>query len=386
MPIKENAANRLERRNFNRIIVCVLFYCHAVERSSAAEMPHECAYRSLEAEAPENAVLFCKIRTISSLEHLLQNISRTHFDELISLHVQCSEILFFESTLTARADKSSGKSTNLSKLRDLVIDKCKIRQIPARAFENFKDLKRLHVTTHNSEWSAMTMELHEHAFSGAIFYAFRYDVSDWLYTKYGVPLFKEQSCPNVDILDGNPNHIDLNKVIFIKIVDNNQINDDLGFLLDKFKNISWNDPRFWDRFVALLNSTDTIITVKGSEKSVFKKSLRHTPTLRYTTMPVSNDTCSKPSFTNSLQYNKRNDGDSSQNESSPSSDNNTYGEGNNSNNSYMSIENRTCPRFNYDLRLSPSSGHVYSRVEDISPSASRSITGSSSAKGRTYFV
>ncbi|CAK1585527.1 unnamed protein product [Parnassius mnemosyne] len=311
----------------------------------------------------------------------------------------------------------------------------------------------------------------------AIFYAFRYDVSDWLYTKYGVPLFKEQSCPNVDhMLEGNPNHMydyyvicntkdtqfiyhnimseiefrkmtakklsmnestlniltldsfskssrltkrllvilttnficndlcdihfknmfysylkslnrsDLNKVIFIKIVDNNQINDELGFLIDKFKNISWNDPRFWDRFIALLNSTDTIITVKGSEKNVFKKSLRHTPTLRYTTMPVSNDTCSKPNFTNSLQYCKRNDGESSQNESSPSSDNNTYGEGNNSNNSYMSIDNRPCSRFNCDLRLSPSSGHVYSRVEDISPTTSRSVAGSCLAKGRTYFV
>lgn len=312
---------------------------------------------------------------------------------------------------------------------------------------------------------------------GAIFYAFRYEVSDWLYTKYGVPLFKEQSCPEVDhVLEGNPNHMydyyvicntkdtnfvyhnimseiefrkmsykklsmnepslniltldsfskssklskrliivlttnficndlcdihfknifytylkslnrsDLNKVIFIKIVDNNQINDDLCFVLDKFKNISWNDTRFWDRFISLLNSTDTIITVKGSEKNVFKKSLRQTPTLRYTTMPVSNDTCSKQNFTNSLQYCKRNDGESSQTESSPSSDNNTYGEGNNSNNSYMSIENRTCPRFNYDLRLSPSSGHVYSRVEDISPTVPRSMTGGASAKGRTYFV
>ncbi|XP_038214173.1 toll-like receptor 6 [Zerene cesonia] len=311
---------------------------------------------------------------------------------------------------------------------------------------------------------------------GAIFYAFRYDVSDWLYTKYGVPLFKEQTCPNVEhILEGHSNHMyeyyvicntkdtsfvhhnimseiefrkmsarrlsmneatlniltldsfskcsklskrllivlttnficndlcdihfknmfysylkslnrsEINKIIFIKIVDNNQINDELGFVLDKFKNISWNDPRFWDKFVALLNSTDTIITVKGSEKSVFKKSLRKTPTLRYTTMPVSNDSCSKQNFTNSLQFSKRNQDESSHNESSPSSDN-MYGEGNNSNNSYMSIDNRTCPRFNYELRKSPSSGHVYSRVEDISPTIPRSITSNTSANGRTYYV
>ncbi|CAH2210301.1 toll-like receptor 6 [Pararge aegeria] len=310
---------------------------------------------------------------------------------------------------------------------------------------------------------------------GAIFYAFRYDVSDWLYTNYGVPLFKEQSCPNVDhVLEGNSNHMyeyyvicntkdtqfiyhnimseiefrkmsskkftinesslniltldsfskssklskrllivlttnficndlcdfhfknmfysylkslnrsDMNKIIFVKIVDNNQINDELCFVLDKFKNISWNDPRFWDKFIALLNSTDTIITVKSTERNVFKKSLRQTPTLRYTTMPVTNDSCSKKTFSNSLQYCKRNDGETSQNESSPSSDN-TYGEGNNSNNSYMSIDNRTCPRFNYDLRLSPSSGHVYSRVEDISPTVPRSIANTT-AKGRTYFV
>ncbi|XP_032516631.2 toll-like receptor 6 [Danaus plexippus] len=310
---------------------------------------------------------------------------------------------------------------------------------------------------------------------GAVFYAFRFEVSDWLYTNFGIPLFKEQSCPNVEhVIDGNPNHMhdyyvicntkdtqfiynnilseiefrkmsakkltinestlniltldsfskssklskrllivlttnficndlcdfhfknmfysflkslnrsDLNKVLFIKIVDNNQINDELCFVLDKFKNLSWNDPRFWDRFVTLLNSTDTIITVKSSGRSVFKKSLRQTPTLRYTTMPVTNDSCTLQNFSNSLQYCKRNDGATSQNESSPSSDN-TYGEGNNSNNSYMSIDNRTCPRFNYDLRLSPSSGHVYSRVEDISPTVPRSNTNTV-AKGRTYFV
>ncbi|XP_063535089.1 toll-like receptor 6 [Cydia strobilella] len=309
---------------------------------------------------------------------------------------------------------------------------------------------------------------------GAIFYAFRYEVSDWFYTKYGVPLFKEQSCPDVDHVLDNPNHMydyyvicntkdnmfvnnnimseleyrkmiskkpirnesplniltidsfskssklskrliivittnficgdlcdihfknifysylkslnrsDVNKVIFIKLVDNNQINDELCFVLDKFKNVSWGDPRFWDRFIALLNSTDTIITVKGSEQSMFKKS-RQTPMLRYTTMPVTNDSCSKQNFTNSLQYCKRTDGESSNNESSPSSDN-TYGEGENSNNSYMSIDNRTCPRFNYDLRLSPGAGHVYSRVEDISPTVPRSIAASASGKGRTYFV
>lgn len=312
---------------------------------------------------------------------------------------------------------------------------------------------------------------------GAIFYAFRYEVSDWLYTKYGVPLFKEQSCPNVDhVLEGNPNHMydyyvicntkdnnfvynnimseiefrkmtfkklsaseaslniltldsfskssklskrlvivltanficndlcdmrfkniffsylkslnrnDMYKVIFITVMENSQISDDLCYIIDKYKNVSWNDPRFWDKFIVLLNSTDTIITVKGSDKNVFKKSLRQTPTLRYTTMPVSNDTCSKQNFTNSLQYCKRSDGDSSQNENSPSSDNNTYGEVNNSNNSYMSIDNRSCPRFNYDLRLSPGSGHVYSRVEDISPTVQHSITGNTSNKGRTYFV
>lgn len=313
---------------------------------------------------------------------------------------------------------------------------------------------------------------------GAVFYAFRYDVSDWFYTKYGVPLFKEQSCPTVDhVLEGNPNHMydyyvicntkdtnfvyhnimselefrkmtskkltanesslniltldsfskspklskrlivvvttnflcndlcdihfknifysylkslnrsDLNKVLFIKLVDVNQINDELSFILDKFKNISWYDPRFWDKFVALLNSTDTIITFKGSERSVFKKSLRQTPTLRYTTMPVTGDSCTKQNFTNSLQYCKGRHEEDSPNERSPSSENNTYGDGNNSNNSYMSIDNRTCSRFNYDLRLNPSNGHVYSRVEDISPTnVPRSIAGSACAEGRTYFV
>lgn len=163
MPKKHNNLKRLELQTFNQVIVYVLFYYHAIG-SSAVEMPHECAYRSPETEASEDAVLFCKIRTINSLDHLLQNISRTHYDEVVSLHVQCSEILFFESTLAA--EKVPPKQVALPNMRELFVDKCKLRQIPARAFENFKDLKRLHVTTHNSEWSAMTMELHDQAFSG----------------------------------------------------------------------------------------------------------------------------------------------------------------------------------------------------------------------------
>ncbi|CAG9562585.1 unnamed protein product [Danaus chrysippus] len=773
MVIKKTFVNRLPRNIYN-FLVYVLLYYYAVQSSTASDMPHECAYRTSQSETSEDTELFCKIRTISSLDNLLQNISRTHFDDVISLHVQCSEILFFESTLAAQTQETSRKHSNLGKLKDLVIDKCKIRQIPPRAFENFKDLKSLHVTTHNSEWSAMTMDLHELAFMGliqldmnalrldqidedsdlpeffisgnpfvcdcsmewiqrinylshsrqyprvldldktfctlvhsrakekkmiidmspsdflcpyeshcfalchccdffacdcemicpnncrcyhditwnanvvdcsnagytqvpdripmdateiyldgndisylgnhifigkkklqvlylnntklkevnnqtfkgvdslrvlhlennklvelkgdeflhlnnlnelyldhnaivhvanntfsslkslsvlriddnklvnffpwkllassskslahvsiegnqyscdcksiaeldtwlrkdpgdpekmlctdnkgkptkitiasllshckeylgsindptvskneivskslflpdnyfaivcgsiiiivvvcligAVFYAFRFEVSDWLYTNFGIPLFKEQSCPNVEhVLDGNPNHMHdyyvicntkdtqfiynniLSEIEFRKMsakkLTLNESTLNILTLDNKFKNVSWNDPRFWDRFVALLNSTDTIITVKSSGRSVFKKTLRQTPTLRYTTMPVTNVSCSMQNFSNSLQYCKRNDGAISQNESSPSSDN-TYGEGNNSNNSYMSIDNRTCPRFNYDLRLSPSSGHVYSRVEDISPTVPRSNTNTV-AKGRTYFV
>ncbi|KAI5646117.1 leucine rich repeat domain-containing protein [Phthorimaea operculella] len=333
MLIQQTVAKRLDCRTFNQIIVFVIFYCYVFERPAAAEMPHECAYRSPETETSENNVLFCKIRTISSLDHLLQNISRTHFDDVISLHVQCSEILFFESTLTAQTEKTSGKHANLAKLRELVVDKCKIRQIPARAFENFKDLKRLHVTTHNSEWSAMTMEIHEQAFAG------------------------------------------LNELIELDLSDNNiwSTKTETFCLLYSLKTLN-----------LTRNHLQNLKTIGFSD--TLREQNLSTPTLRYTTMPVPNDACSKQNFTNSLQYCKRVDGESSQSESSPSSENNTYGEGNNSNNSYMSIDNRTCPRFNYDLRLSPSSGHVYSRVDDVSPTVPRSMTGSTSGRGRTYFV
>ncbi|GBP34693.1 Toll-like receptor 6 [Eumeta japonica] len=314
---------------------------------------------------------------------------------------------------------------------------------------------------------------------GAIFYAFRYEVSDWFHTKYGVPLFKEQSCSNVDnLLEGNSNHMydyyvicntkdsnfvysniiselefrkmatkktnanesslniltldsfskssklskrlivvittnfiyndlrdihfrnifynylkslnqsEINKVIFIKVVENDQIDDELSSVLNKFRNISCSDARFWDKFIALLSSTDTIITVRGPEKSIFNKSLRQNPTLRYTTMPVTGDVCSRPTFGGSHpNVRGANGGESSQDDTSPSSSERTYGDGNNSNNSYVSIENKTCPRFNYDLRLSPGSGHVYSRVDDVSPtSLARTIAAGASAKARTHFV
>ncbi|KPI94118.1 Slit-like 3 protein [Papilio xuthus] len=616
-------------------------------------MPHECAYRSFEAEAPENAVLFCKIRTISSLEHLLRNISRTHFDDLISLHVQCSEILFFESTLATQTDKNSGKSSDLSKLRDLVIDKCKIRQIPARAFENFKDLKRLHVTTHNSEWSAMTMELHEQAFSG-LNELIELDLSDnniwstktetffWLYSLKTLNLnqnhlqniktvgfsdsLREQNlsvdmnafrldqidedsdlpeffisgnpfvcdcsmewiqrinylshsrqyprvldldkaycslvhsrtkqkkmiidmspsdflcpydshcfalchccdfvacdcemiCPNnckcyhditwnanvVDCsnagytevperipmdateiyLDGNHisnlgNHVFIGKkklqVLYLNNTKLKEVNNQTFKGVDSLRVLHLENNKLvelkGDEFLHLNNLNELYldhnaivhvanntfsslkslsvlriddnklvnffpwkllassskslahVSIEGNQYSCDCKSiaeldswLRRDPgdpekmlctdskgaifyAFRYDVsdwlytkygVPLFKEqSCANvdilegnPNHMYDYYYCKRNDGESSHNESSPSSDNNTYGEGNDSNNSYMSIDNRTCSRFNYDLRLSPSSGHVYSRVEDISPTTPRSITGSCSAKGRT---
>ncbi|KAL1500860.1 hypothetical protein ABEB36_006284 [Hypothenemus hampei] len=107
----------------------------------------------------EDLVLNCQIRTISNADFLIGNLSKTQADRVSVLKLQCNDALFFESTLDI-------SSHPLRKLRELQIDNCKIRNVPVNAMSNFRQLKKLSIKSHNSEWSVMTLDLHSASFKG----------------------------------------------------------------------------------------------------------------------------------------------------------------------------------------------------------------------------
>ena len=47
----------------------------------------------------------------------------------------------------------------LPNLLNLDVEYCKVRRVPALAFSGLSGLRDLEVTTHNSDWSAMVLEL-----------------------------------------------------------------------------------------------------------------------------------------------------------------------------------------------------------------------------------
>lgn len=112
----------------------------------------------------EEPVLYCQIRTINSTESLIRNMTQSEIDRVSTLMLECNDVLFFESSLDAQ--RQGNVFSILRRLRDLRVENCKLRSIPPNALSSLKHLKRLSLRSHNSEWSAMTLELHRESFRG----------------------------------------------------------------------------------------------------------------------------------------------------------------------------------------------------------------------------
>ena len=69
-----------------------------------------------------------------------------------NLHVDCSDVFFFESQL--RSDHFG----DLPHLNHLEINYCKIRQLPPRSFVSLTRLKSLSIHTHNADWTNLNLE------------------------------------------------------------------------------------------------------------------------------------------------------------------------------------------------------------------------------------
>uniref|UniRef100_A0A182WDG0 TIR domain-containing protein n=1 Tax=Anopheles minimus TaxID=112268 RepID=A0A182WDG0_9DIPT len=118
-----------------------------------------------EAPATVTTVLSCKLKTIGGTDTLMRNLSSYQIERINSLRLECSDILFFESSLEAN-QHSGAFLGSLRRLRDLKIEYCKIKYVPSMVLATLRDLRSLSLRTHNTDWSAMNLEFHPESFRG----------------------------------------------------------------------------------------------------------------------------------------------------------------------------------------------------------------------------
>lgn len=152
---------------FRLILSACVVLTSARSFSRIESAPRGCEWQMQPLEdnnSAEEPVLYCQIRTFNSAESLIRNMSQTEADKVSVLMLECNDVLFFESSLEPA--KSGNFLSSLKKLRELRVENCKIRNIPAAALSQLRHLRRLSLRSHNSEWSAMTLELHKESFRG----------------------------------------------------------------------------------------------------------------------------------------------------------------------------------------------------------------------------
>lgn len=104
--------------------------------------------------------LDCHVRTLNA--DFNYTFNRDQLESTSRLNVKCNDKLFFESVLD-----SSQSYFRLRNLNDVSLHSCKIRKIPSRIWASLGSLKRLTISSMNSEWSsAVGMELESGAFEG----------------------------------------------------------------------------------------------------------------------------------------------------------------------------------------------------------------------------
>lgn len=109
---------------------------------------------------PLRVVLKCSLRTINNADSVISNLTSAQMDMITSLTLKCSDVIFFESSL------ENSFLTQLRRLNHLDLEYCKIKYVPPAVLGTSRELKRLRIRTHNTDWSAMTMDFHSDSLRG----------------------------------------------------------------------------------------------------------------------------------------------------------------------------------------------------------------------------
>ncbi|XP_063241829.1 toll-like receptor Tollo [Bacillus rossius redtenbacheri] len=122
------------------------------------QAPDECKWVATDDDDGDAVSLVCRLRTINSeLENT--NFSVIQPQHTVRLRLECSDALLFQSSL------SPGSFRPLVDLRELAVEYCKIGNLSAGAFNGLRNLRNLTLRTHNTEWSAMTLNVDPGAFN-----------------------------------------------------------------------------------------------------------------------------------------------------------------------------------------------------------------------------
>lgn len=138
--------------------------------SRVAEAPQECEWQRVSGDASESTrvQLACSLRTAAGATELLEGLSNSQAQRITVLDLHCTDVLFFESSLDFGRRKEEGTQllSRFHNLRELRIESCKIRYVPSAVLSPLSGLRTLTIRTHNTDWSAMSMEFHRDSFRG----------------------------------------------------------------------------------------------------------------------------------------------------------------------------------------------------------------------------
>ncbi|CAB3226676.1 unnamed protein product [Arctia plantaginis] len=138
--------------------------------SRVAEAPQECEWQRVSGDASESTrvQLACSLRTAAGATELLEGLSSSQAQRITVLDLHCTDVLFFESSLDFGRRKEEGTQllSRFHNLRELRIESCKIRYVPSAVLSPLSGLRTLTLRTHNTDWSAMSMEFHRDSFRG----------------------------------------------------------------------------------------------------------------------------------------------------------------------------------------------------------------------------
>lgn len=144
------------------VLDCVLLVCAVfVVFVSGHNNEPSCTWQKIQNQGDDALITFslqCRVRTISNADSVLANLTSTQMDKITSFNLECSDVLFFESSL------ENSFLTQLRRLQELKLEFCKIRYIPSAVLSPSRELRQLTLRTHNRDWSAMTMLFHSESF------------------------------------------------------------------------------------------------------------------------------------------------------------------------------------------------------------------------------
>lgn len=157
-------------RSTQFLVLIATLYVRAattISKSQLYQTPDECQWSG---SSVDDLTLVCKLRTINSeLENT--NFSVIQPQNTTRLRLECNDSLYFQSSLSPNSFRA------LVELRQLHIEFCKLSNLTEGSLKGLRSLRNLTIRTHNTEWSAVSMDIAKNAFNEELFFLENLDLS-----------------------------------------------------------------------------------------------------------------------------------------------------------------------------------------------------------------